>query len=148
VKGLLTIRLYCKSTETTRNPFEEDGKKKTGEQIAKGKGENEAECADCDAFRSGAALTIPLLPISTSRSTRSFACFCSSLILSPGRRPLLKKNWQEKAGNGLFPNVDQENFFEKSADKVCQITMQYDIRYPHFFLAKREMKTSDIRCRA
>lgn len=34
-------------------------------RIAEGKGENEAECADCDAFRSGAALTILLLPIST-----------------------------------------------------------------------------------
>jgi len=116
--------LHRESTEITRNPFEEDetdGKKKADEQIVERKGESEAECADCDAFRSGAALTISLFfqfP-STSRSARSLTCFCPhciflfphpSLIRTPSTS---EENWQGKAGNELFPNVDQEDFLEE-----------------------------------
>lgn len=68
-----------KQEGTSKQPFiEGDGGggrrlAKEAKPVREGKGKNEAECGDCDAFRSGAALTILLLP--TSIQIHSFTYF-------------------------------------------------------------------------
>lgn len=79
-----------------QQPFIEGGRRlaKESKLEEKGKERNEAECGDCDAFRSGAALTILLLP--TSILIRSFTYFYPLRFARDKKESGMEETWKLK----------------------------------------------------
>lgn len=111
---------------------------RSAKQIAEGKGENEAECADCDAFRSGAALTVLLLPISTFEIRSLIHLLLPSLFCTPSSFVMSEKNRWKKDRKRIVSECKSAGFLLRARHGRQEVTISVSL----LVLCKKKKKNT------